>query len=119
LPLKRLKELNCIHASCFTAVTQARRSHLITLSTYHFIHIDCRQVIKLYVDHIYRVDLEIMEHVIKPSSSFHSFSYFPVAVRICEPQSITSLSGCLQVQFRMSRGPVYGCHISILLCIKA
>jgi len=40
-----------------------------------------------------------------------------VDVRICEPQCITSLSGCLRVQFRMSTAPVYGCHISILLCI--
>jgi len=30
-----------------------------------------------------------------------------VAVRICEPQCITSLSGCLRVQFRMSTAPVY------------
>jgi len=36
----------------------------------------------------------------------------PVAVRICEQQYITSLSGCLWVQFR-----IYGCHISKLLCI--
>jgi len=41
----------------------------------------------------------------------------PVAVRICEPQCITSLSGCLRVQIRMSTAPVYGCHISTLLCI--
>jgi len=40
-----------------------------------------------------------------------------VALRICEPQCITSFSGCLRVQFRMSTAPVYGCHISILLCI--
>jgi len=43
----------------------------------------------------------------------------PVAVppvRICEQQCNTSLSGCLLVQFRMSTAPVYGCHISILLC---
>jgi len=33
---------------------------------------------------------------------------------ICEPQSITYLSGCLRVQLRMSTAPVY---ISILLCI--
>jgi len=40
-----------------------------------------------------------------------------VAARISEPQCITSLSGCLWVQFRMSTALVYGCHISILLCI--
>jgi len=41
----------------------------------------------------------------------------PVAVRLNEPQCITSFSGCLWVQFRMSTAPVHGCHISILLCI--
>jgi len=40
-----------------------------------------------------------------------------MAVRICEQQCITSLSGCLRVQFHMSTAPVYGCHISILLCV--
>jgi len=40
----------------------------------------------------------------------------PVAVNICKPQCITYLRGCLWVQFRMSTAPVYGCHISILLC---
>jgi len=40
-----------------------------------------------------------------------------VAARICEQQSITSLCGCLRVQFCMWTAPVYGCHISILLCI--
>jgi len=41
----------------------------------------------------------------------HSICRASVAVRICEPQFITSLSGCLRVQFRMSAAPVYGCHI--------
>jgi len=40
-----------------------------------------------------------------------------VAVRICEPIPITSVSGCLQVQFCVSTAPVYGFYISILLCI--
>jgi len=36
-----------------------------------------------------------------------------VALRICEPQCITSLIECLRVQFRMSTAPVYGCHIYV------
>jgi len=40
----------------------------------------------------------------------------PVAVRICEQQCFTFLSECLRFQFRMSKAPVYGCHISIYVC---
>jgi len=39
----------------------------------------------------------------------HSKCQAPVAVRICEPQCITSLNGCLRVQLRMSTAPVQQC----------
>jgi len=41
-----------------------------------------------------------------------------VAACICEPQCITSLSGCLWVGFRISTEPVYRCQYFALLCIR-
>jgi len=41
-----------------------------------------------------------------PGLDKHSACRAPVAVRICEPQCITSLSGCFRVQFRMSTAPI-------------